>query len=74
MFNKEIQKVIKIEGMTCGGCVKRVENVLINIKGVKKVDVSLEDKEARIVLTKDIDSDILKEKIETLGFKVEAIN
>lgn len=33
---------LKIEGMTCGGCVKSVTNVLQGVPGVSKVDVSLE--------------------------------
>lgn len=33
---------IKIKGMTCGGCVKSVTEVLKKVSGVENVNVSLE--------------------------------
>ena len=41
-------EVIKIEGMTCTGCVNSVKNVLEKIPGVDRVEVSLEQKQATI--------------------------
>lgn len=40
------QETIKVEGMSCGHCVMRVKKAIEGIEGVKKVDVSLEDKQA----------------------------
>ena len=40
--------IIKVEGMSCGGCVKSVTNVLTALPGVAKAEVSLDDKQARI--------------------------
>ncbi|MBS3916671.1 MAG: heavy-metal-associated domain-containing protein [Sulfuritalea sp.] len=39
---------LKVEGMSCGGCVKSVTNVLTALPGVAKAEVSLEDKQARV--------------------------
>ena len=39
---------INVEGMSCGGCVKSVTNVLTALPGVAKAEVSLEDKQARV--------------------------
>jgi copper chaperone len=39
---------IKVSGMSCGGCVKSVTNVLQALPGVAKAEVSLEQGEARI--------------------------
>ena len=39
---------LNIEGMTCGGCVKSVTNVLQPIPGVSSVEVSLEQKRATV--------------------------
>ncbi|BBO21527.1 MAG: hypothetical protein AMXMBFR31_15450 [Candidatus Desulfobacillus denitrificans] len=39
---------IKIEGMSCGGCVKSVTGVLCALPGVAKADVSLEEKRALV--------------------------
>ncbi len=70
MFNKKIEVTISIDGMKCEGCTKRVENVLSNIKEVEKYDVSLEKKQAIVILKKNIEDNILKNKIENLGFNV----
>jgi copper chaperone len=39
---------LDIKGMTCGGCVKSITNVLQQITGVSSVDVSLEQNRATI--------------------------
>lgn len=38
--------VLKVGGMSCGGCVKSVTGVLEALPGVSKADVSLEKAEA----------------------------
>jgi len=40
--------VIKVQGMTCQGCVRSVTNVLQALPGVTQVQVSLEKSEARV--------------------------
>lgn len=67
---KKIKKVIEIEGMHCGGCVNRVTNVLSSIHGVKKCEVSLEDKKAYLILSQEIDDSIFRKKIESMGFQM----
>lgn len=62
---------IKIEGMYCEGCSKRLTKVLSNVEGVNMVDVSLENKLADI----EYDEAIAKledfyEVIEDAGFEV----
>lgn len=69
MFHR-INKTIFIEGMKCEGCVNRVRNVLSSIPEVKRCIVSLEEKKAELILTKDISDSIIKEKIQSLGFQV----
>lgn len=39
---------IKVDGMTCGGCVASVKRVVQAVPGVENVDVSLERGEAVI--------------------------
>ena len=65
--------IIKIEGMRCGGCSKRVENALSALKEVKNVKVSLEEKQAIVILKKEIDPNVIKETIDNLGFNVTEI-
>ena len=40
--------VLKVRGMTCGGCVRSVTNVLEALPGVAKAEVSLEESEAKV--------------------------
>ena len=67
---KKINKTIEIEGMHCEGCVNRVTNVLSSIPGVKKCSVSLEDKKASLILSKEIPVSVFQEKVESIGFQI----
>jgi mercuric ion transport protein len=40
--------ILAIRGMTCGGCVARVEERLAGVRGVVGYEVSLQDNEARV--------------------------
>ncbi|MDO8930761.1 MAG: cation transporter [Rhodocyclaceae bacterium] len=40
--------ILKVGGMSCGGCVKSVTGVLQGLPGVAKVEVSLEKGEAMV--------------------------
>lgn len=71
--NKKIKKNIKIEGMSCMHCAKKVENGLKEIKEVKSVNVNLEEKNAEVILKQEVENNILKEKIEDLGYEVKEI-
>lgn len=66
-----MEKIIKVSGMACGHCKAAVENGLREIDGVSEVTVSLEDKTARVVLSKDVSDKILCDKIYDLGFDAE---
>ena len=62
---------IKIKGMHCEGCSKRLTKVLSNVEGANTVEVSLEKKLADI----EYDETIAKledfyEAIEDAGFEV----
>lgn len=62
---------LNVEGMMCGGCEKRIENALGDIKGVKKVKANHEDGTVKIETKKELDMEEVKEKIENLGFKLK---
>ena len=68
-----MKKQINIEGMSCGHCVKHVENALVEVKGVEKVEVSLQDKNAIVVLNQEVDDSKLKEAVEEAGYDVTSI-
>jgi copper chaperone len=64
-------EIIKVEGMTCMGCVNSVKSVLEKIPGVDSADVSLEQKQVTIqydaATTKP---NQFKNAIEGAGFEV----
>ena len=55
---KEI--ILKVEGMSCGGCENRVQNAVKTIEGVEEV----------VVKANNVDEAVIKEKIEDLGYSV----
>ncbi len=68
-----MKKIIKIEGMSCSNCARRVEGALKKL-GNLEVEVNLESKEAIIKGDLSISSSKLKEVIEDLGYRVKSIN
>ena len=61
---------INVEGMSCGGCVKSVTNVLTALPGVAKAEVSLEDKQARVEYEAGrVSIDDMKRVIVDAGFE-----
>ena len=60
---------IKVDGMSCGGCVKSVTGVLTALDGVAKAEVSLEQKQAVVEFdAAKLTRDALKAVIEDAGF------
>lgn len=61
-----------VEGMSCGHCVRAVKGALETQNGVKAVEVSLEDKSARVVYDDEIIGlDALKLAIVEEGYQVK---
>ncbi len=54
----------RVEGMTCGGCVKSVQNALAALDEDVKVDLKCGTAE----LSEDVAEVTIKETIENLGF------
>lgn len=50
---------IKVEGMMCNHCVNHVKNALLNVNGVKEVDVSLEEKKAVVTGTNLVKDELI---------------
>src|SRR5262245_55499663 len=58
---------LKIEGMTCAACVRRVEKALERVPGVQSATVSLATEEARVTST-GVAFDRLRQAVETAGY------
>lgn len=62
-------RVINIDGMTCGGCVKSVDSALTQLDGVQSVDVDLEGNKAAVTYDSSaVAVDAIVEAIEDAGF------
>jgi copper chaperone len=56
--------------MVCNGCENRVKNALTNIEGVKTVLADHNTGKVVVTSNEDISENVIKEKIEDLGFEV----
>lgn len=64
-----MKKTILIEGMSCGHCVKAVEDALKELDNISKVNVDLANNKAEIE-GENLEEGILKETIDEAGYKV----
>lgn len=63
---------LKIEGMTCNGCVLNIEKILNAIEGVQATEVSLEKAQAQITFNANqVQVSHLIEVIEDAGFDAQ---
>lgn len=60
-----------VDGMSCGGCVVSVEKALSRVRGVQKVAVSLERKEATVE-GEALDAAALTRAVEDAGYDVRS--
>jgi copper chaperone len=62
--------IIKVAGMSCGGCVKSITQVLLGLPGVGSASVSLEQGEATVEFeSSKVTRDRLKNAIDEAGFE-----
>lgn len=67
--DKEMKKIIEIEGMHCSHCAKAVEDELLAVSGVKKAKADAEKKTAVVALSQDVSDEALFKAVEKAGFK-----
>lgn len=64
-----MEKVLRVDGMTCGHCKASVEGTVSKLEGVESVSVDLDSKEVKVV-GENLDLEKIKEAIEEIGFDV----
>ena len=64
--------VLKVEGMTCGHCVGRVQKALDTTPGVRATKVDLESGTAEIRFGAEIDTAKLIGVVEAAGYTAQA--
>ena len=68
-----MKKTILVDGMMCQHCVKHVHDALVKVDGVKKAEVSLENKTAVVELQKEVSDDVLLAAVRDAGYEPKAI-
>ncbi|WP_201523052.1 heavy metal translocating P-type ATPase [Aliarcobacter butzleri] len=66
----KMEKILKVDGMTCGHCKARVEKVVSAIDGVDSVEVDLTSKNVTVKMSKDISEQTLSDVIVDAGYEV----
>lgn len=69
----QMEKVLNIEGMVCGNCVKHVHKALTEIPGVQDAVVHLESKSAQVQLSQPVADDVFKTVIADAGYELVGI-
>lgn len=67
---KEMKKVLKVEGMSCGHCKAAVERALKAVDGVENAVVDLANKTADVTLAKEVNNDVLSKAVTEAGYEV----
>lgn len=61
------ETTLRVEGMTCGGCVSTIENVMSSTDGISEIHVDLDTEKATVKGTLSIDE--LITALDEIGFK-----
>ena len=70
LFSKADIMEFSVSGMSCGGCEGKISKALNEISGVKKVTASASNGTV-IVKAKGVESQVISDKITSVGFVVE---
>ena len=72
---EKLVKVIDlvVEGMNCGGCVKKITEHFMDSELIEKVDVSLEENFVKIVGSDDLSNMAIRNDLIELGFIVKSL-
>ncbi len=64
-----MEKIIYVDGMSCGHCTARVEKALKALPGVKNAVASLTDKNVTVTLEEPVETSILIRAIKDAGYE-----
>ena len=67
-----MEKILKVEGMSCNHCVMAVKRALTGLDGVGTVEVDLESGKVTVV-GEALKDDAMKEAIDDAGYEVVSI-
>ena len=68
-----MRKKIAIEGMSCGHCVKRVKDALLELEGLISADIDLDTQTAVIDSTGEVSDEKIKFALDDVGYEAISI-
>jgi Cu+-exporting ATPase len=69
----KMNKVLTVEGMSCGHCKAAVEKALKNVDGVDNAVVDLGSKTAEVTLSKEVSAEDLTNAVTEAGYEVTEV-
>lgn len=68
-----MKKIVGIEGMSCSHCAKKVEDALYGLPEIEDVKVNLDNKNAEIEFSSEVDDKIISDLIKSVGFTATTV-
>lgn len=65
-----MKKIVGIEGMSCSHCAKKVEDAFYGLPETEDIKINLEDKNAEIEFSSNVDDKIISDLIKSAGYTV----
>tara|TARA_B100000700_G_C14614569_1_gene655234 strand:+ start:127 stop:396 length:270 start_codon:yes stop_codon:yes gene_type:complete len=72
MQDKKIE--LKIEGMSCNGCVENISKMMMDLGSIKNVEIDLDKKFGLISTKSNFDSNNFLKRFEGTKFAVKILN
>lgn len=69
MSNYPYQRILEVDGMSCGDCVVRIENALNSLDGIY-ARVDLKVRRANVCMKQDCGDESLKAAVRAAGYRV----
>ena len=70
---KIMEKIIRVEGMSCEHCEARVSDAIKKIDGVSAVVANHNTNEVKITLDKDVDTHLFEEAVIAAGYDYKGL-
>ncbi len=70
---KQMEKIIRVEGMSCEHCEARVSDAIKKIDGVSAVVANHNTNEVKITLDKDVDTHLFEEAVIAAGYDYKGL-
>ena len=64
------ETILKVEGLSCGGCENRIKNALGEVEGIKTVEADFHTGMVRVLAEEKVTKEEMEETITDIGFEI----